>query len=103
MVSLTLLHGENTFNEAAAKTEGAYGCQLLGPGPSDWQYVRSEIFQKNSKYWTHYCRRCGLQNTVLLWCVGGTRAGGRGCCTACFRVLVHQLVCPQCMRAWLLS
>jgi len=49
VVSLTLLHGENTFNEAAAKTEGAYGCQLLGPGPSDWQYVRSAIFQKNSR------------------------------------------------------
>ncbi|KAI7843301.1 hypothetical protein COHA_003132 [Chlorella ohadii] len=89
VVSLTLLHGENTFNEAAAKTEGAYGCQLLGPGPSDWQYVRSEVFQKNSKYWTHYCRRCGLQNTVLLWF--GTSPLCDGSCPTRWQQLTQQI------------
>ncbi len=68
MLSFTVYHGDEAYQEEAAKTEGMYACQLASRTTGDWQYVRSEVFSVKM-YWIHYCRRCGLQNSVLMWCV----------------------------------
>ncbi len=66
VLQIIFWHGSDPYKESAASQEGYYGCRLLGPTVEDWQYVRSEV-NRDKRYWTHYCRRCGLQNYVLSW------------------------------------